>query len=166
MSEGSLDELLLCLGRAGVRFVVIGGIAVGVHGYVRGTKDVDVCPDPDPENLRQLAALLTELEAEQLGVGDLEPDELPMDPRRVEDLAQGGNFRLRTRLGDLDVMQWVAGIEGDHAYAELATDAMTVSFRDITLTVCSLAKLRQMKEAAGRPQDKLDLEHLPAGTRD
>lgn len=70
MPEGSLDELLLCLGRSGVRFVVIGGIAVGVHGYVRGTKDIDVCPDPDAKNLYGLAALLTELEAEQLGTGD------------------------------------------------------------------------------------------------
>jgi hypothetical protein len=31
------DELLLALIRADVRFVIIGGIAVGVHGYVRAT---------------------------------------------------------------------------------------------------------------------------------
>jgi hypothetical protein len=41
MSRAELDELLLTLARSRVRFIVIGGIAVGVHGYVRGTKDVD-----------------------------------------------------------------------------------------------------------------------------
>jgi hypothetical protein len=34
------DELLLALRRADVRFIIIGGIAVGVHGYVRATKDL------------------------------------------------------------------------------------------------------------------------------
>jgi len=35
------DELLLALTRADVRYVIIGGIAVGVHGYVRATRDLD-----------------------------------------------------------------------------------------------------------------------------
>jgi hypothetical protein len=46
------------LARAGVRFVVIGGFAVIAHGVIRTTEDLDICPDPDPENLRRLAALL------------------------------------------------------------------------------------------------------------
>lgn len=49
------DELLLALLGAGVRFVVIGGVAVGVHGFVRATEDRDIVPDPDPENLNRLA---------------------------------------------------------------------------------------------------------------
>jgi hypothetical protein len=36
------DELLLALREVHVRFVVIGGIAVGVHGHVRATKDLDI----------------------------------------------------------------------------------------------------------------------------
>jgi len=34
-------------------FVVIGGVAVAAHGYVRGTADLDLVPDPDPENLKR-----------------------------------------------------------------------------------------------------------------
>jgi hypothetical protein len=37
-----------------VDFVVIGGLAVAAHGYVRATKEVDVMPNPDPGNLSRL----------------------------------------------------------------------------------------------------------------
>lgn len=56
-----LQELLARLVEADVRFVLVGGLAVGAWGYVRGTKDVDVVPDPATENLERLAELLREL---------------------------------------------------------------------------------------------------------
>jgi hypothetical protein len=162
MSDSELDALLLTLARSGVRFVVIGGIAVGVHGYVRGTKDIDVCPDPSRSNLGELAAVLRDLDARQVEVADdFAPHELPFDPLDPDDLAQGGNFRLRTRLGALDIMQWIPGIDADHAYPVLAADAFGVELRGAELRVCSLAHLRRMKETAQRPQDLLDLENLP-----
>lgn len=161
MSRAELDELLLTLARSRVRFIVIGGIAVGVHGYVRGTKDVDVCPEPSADNLGALADLLADLEARPVEVGDFGPEELPFDPLDPDDLAEGGNFRLDTRLGAVDVMQWIPGIDADHAYPVLAGDAVTVELRGAALRVCSLAHLRLMKETAGRPQDLLDLQNLP-----
>ena len=42
-----------------------------------------------------------------------------MDARDIDDLTGGGNFRLDTDLGPLDVMQWITGIEVDNLYAEL-----------------------------------------------
>jgi hypothetical protein len=78
------DELLLALRNANVRFVIIRGIAVGVHGYVRATKDLDIVPDPDLENQRRLARLLRELGSEQVGVGEFSPDEFPYDPTDPE----------------------------------------------------------------------------------
>jgi hypothetical protein len=156
------DELLLALRDAEVRFVVIGGIAVGVHGYVRATKDLDIVPDPRPENLTRLASLLRGLDAAHVGVGEFSADELPYDPTDPAQLAQGANFRLQTRLGPLDVMQWVAGIEEDPAYALLARDAVTVQFRGGELLVCGLDHLRAMKQAAGREQDLQDLRELGA----
>jgi hypothetical protein len=155
------DELLLALARAGVRFIVIGGIAVGVHGYVRATKDLDIVPDPDIENLTRLARFLSEVEAQHVGVGEFSPEEFPYDPTDPQQLAQGANFRLDTTLGPLDVMQWVAGIDEDPAFRALQRDAITVNFREHPLRVCSLAHLRAMKRAAGREQDLLDLRELP-----
>ncbi len=47
----AFDKLLRRLSDADAEFVVIGGLALGARGVVRGTKDVDVVIDPDPENL-------------------------------------------------------------------------------------------------------------------
>jgi hypothetical protein len=157
------DELLLALRRARVDFIVIGGVAVGVHGFIRATKDLDIVPNPDPQNLARLARLLVEIDAQQTGVGDFAPEEFPFDPTDPDQLANGANFRLETRLGPLDIMQWVAGINSDLAYIELAPRAMTVGFRDIKIRVCELEQLRAMKRAASRPQDLEDLSRLEVG---
>jgi hypothetical protein len=63
LSEFDLRSLLETLNAGGIRFVVIGGVAVGAHGYVRGTEDLDLVPDPDPENLNRLTEALTKLES-------------------------------------------------------------------------------------------------------
>ena len=140
--------------------VVIGGFAVIAHGVQRFTKDLDICPAPGPDNLSRLAALVRDLGGEQVGVEDFEVDEFPFDPANPEDLARGGNFRLVTPLGVLDIMQWLPGIEADHAYPVLAPDAVTGEVFKIPVRVCSLQHLRVMKQAAGRPQDQKDLEDL------
>lgn len=144
----------------GVEYVVIGGLAVSAHGHVRPSKDVDIVPSSSHENLARLAGALVEAEAVDAEVSDFEPDELPMLATRVEDLAQGGNFRLLTSLGDLDVFQWVSGIEADDLYAELYPHALTGIVEGIPVQVCGLEHLRAMKRAAGRPQDLEDLKRL------
>ena len=40
------DELIAALSDGGVEYVLIGGLAVGAHGFPRATKDVDICPAP------------------------------------------------------------------------------------------------------------------------
>ena len=154
--------LLRELHSAGIKYILIGGLAVNAHGVIRSTKDVDICPSPDAANLARLAQLLHRLGVRQLGVGDggFEAEEFPFDPTRAGDLARGGNFRLETPLGVLDVMQWVPGINADQAYAILAADAQPASAFGIELRVCSLPALRLMKHAAGRPQDLRDLADL------
>jgi hypothetical protein len=161
VAEHELDVLLLTLARSSLRFVIIGGIAVGVHGYVRATRDLDICPDPADDNVAQLAKILRDLGARHAEAGDFGKNEMPFDPLNAEDLAAGGNFRLSTRLGALDLMQWVPGIDAEQAFAVLDADAVEVDYQGEPLRVCSLKHLRAMKETAGRPQDLLDLENLP-----
>ncbi|HWX45887.1 MAG TPA: hypothetical protein VNY52_11280 [Solirubrobacteraceae bacterium] len=157
------DDLLLALTRAQVEFIVIGGVAVGVHGFIRATEDLDIVPDPSSENLQRLARVLVELNAQQVGVGDFSPEEFPHDPTDPVQLAEGANFRLKTSHGPLDIMQWVAGIETDLAYTELAPLALPVAFRDTQIQVCALEHLRAMKRAAARPRDLEDLARLGEG---
>jgi len=53
-----LGELLERLADAGVRFVLVGGLAVNAWGYLRGTHDIDIVAAPERENLERLANLL------------------------------------------------------------------------------------------------------------
>jgi hypothetical protein len=154
------DELLLALTNAQVKFIVIGGVAVGVHGFTRATKDLDIVPDPSMENLERLARVLIEIKAQHIGLEDFSPEEFPYDPTDPVQLAEGANFRLETSLGPMDIMQWVAGVETDLAYEELAPKAFPVTFRDSEIRVCAIEHLRAMKRAAGRPRDLDDLKQL------
>lgn len=157
-------ELLRRLHNAGIEHVLIGGLAVNAHGVIRATKDVDICPSPHPDNLDRLATLLLQLGVHQLGVDDegFVPREMPLDPTRPGDLAEGGNFRLETPLGVLDIMQWIPGIDAEQAYDTLLRDARQATAFGVTIRVCSLAALREMKRAAARPRDLQDLVDLDA----
>jgi hypothetical protein len=152
--------LLKHLHERGVEHIVIGGLAVSAHGYVRPSKDLDIVPNPDSENLARLARALVEIDAQQVGAGEFSPQELPFDPTDPAQLAEGANFRLETRLGAMDIMQWISGIQAEPAYSELDREALQGDVEGIPVRVCGLEHLRAMKRAAGRPQDLVDLERL------
>jgi hypothetical protein len=154
------DQLMEALVRADVRFILIGGLAVGVHGAVRATRDMDIVPDPDPANLERLAAVLGELDARQIGV---DTELLPYRATEPEGLAAGGSFQLATVHGQLDVLQESEVIP---AYETLAEDALEIDWRGHHIRVCSLARLREMKRAGNRPLDRLDLDALADAHRD
>lgn len=143
-----------------MRYVIIGGFAVIAHGVVRATKDLDVCPDPTPENLVRFAGLLADLEADQIGADELGGQTFSLDPTKPEDLLMGGNFLLETSLGRIDIMQWVPGMDEQNAYAELESQAVSGETFGVAIRVASLEHLRRMKEAAGRPRDLQDLADL------
>jgi hypothetical protein len=155
------EPLLRFLHERGVAHIIIGGVAVAAHGYARPTRDLDVVPAPDRANLTRLAAALAAINATHAEAGDFASGEFPLDATDVEDLARGGNLRLDTDLGALDVMQWVAGMEADDLFGELDRAALAFTLDDVPLRYCGLAHLRTMKTAAGRPRDLDDLEHLP-----
>ncbi len=156
MSEFDLHALLAALHEREVRFVVIGGVAVGAHGYVRATEDLDLVPDPDPANLKLLTAALGALDSTLPTV-----EGRPFDPDQDGSvILRGGNVSTDTRFGGLDVVQRLRGVP---AYSELAEDAVESDLLGIPVRVCSLGRLRQMKQALSRAQDRADLENLPEG---
>lgn len=154
MRQFDLQALLEGLNEFGVRFVVIGGVAVGAHGYVRGTEDLDLVPDPDPENLAHLTKALQELESTLPTVGDRPFD--PATDARV--IRQGGNVTAMTRFGELDVVQRARGVP---SYRQLDEDAIDSELLGVPVRVCSLSRLREMKKAQDREQDRADLANLP-----
>jgi hypothetical protein len=152
--------LLRALHERGVEYIVVEGFAVNAHGVIRVTKDLDIVPSPTNQNLKRLADTLRDLDAKLLDTSDFGTEELPAVPTSKEDLAMGGNFCLLTRLGRLDVMQWLSGIDSDDLHARLAAAAIESDLDGIPIRVCGLDDLRAMKLAAGRPQDLEDLRRL------
>ena len=156
MPELDIQAILRELVEAEVEFLLIGGVAVGYHGHIRATKDVDVVPAPDRRNLERLASVLRSLDAEVEGAGEFDRDELP-DPLDPEVLELGGNWILVTRLGRLDVMQWI----GDWAlWEELSPAAIADSVDGLPIKIVSYEDLVRLKELAGRPEDLADLQQL------
>jgi hypothetical protein len=155
VSAPSFDELLVRLVRGEVRFVLIGGLALGSWGVIRGTKDCDIVPDPTPENLERLAQLAAGLGGHvQLG------ESLLGSERSIAALlAREERALISTQIGDLDVVQGLGGVP---TYAELRTRAIDVELSGVTIAICALEDLRRMKRAAGRPRDLVDLDDLDA----
>lgn len=147
--------LLRALTRAGLDYVVIGGLAVIAHGYERATRDIDIVPSPTVENFRRLLAVLDDLDYEMLGLDEFESEELVLPS--LDALQNGGSWVLGTRLGRLDILQL---IEPDMNYAKLSANAFEDEVFGCRVRFCSYEDLLAMKEAAGRPQDLADIERL------
>lgn len=131
---------------ADVDFVVIGGVAGGIHGSSFGTYDVDLAYSREPENLEKVAELLRSLNARLRGA----PSGLPflLD---AQTLKAGANFTFTTSLGAIDLRGDPAGAP---PYERLRAAATVIDVRGHDVRVASLDHLIAMKEAAGRPKDK------------
>lgn len=149
-----LRELLARLTEAEVRFVLVGGLAVNAWGYLRGTRDVDVVPDPSPQNLAKLDALLRELGGKVDVGGRL------LDADAISTFLRTGDRTLViTDLGQVDVLQ---GLPQVPRFEVLDQEATEVDLDGIAVRVCSLGHLLAMKRASDRPRDRDDLDALEA----
>jgi uncharacterized nucleotidyltransferase DUF6036 len=152
-----LRGLIARLVGAGVEFVVVGGLAVNAWGHIRTTRDVDIVPDPSPENLDRLAAVLRELD------GRVETPDGRLGPSAIATfLAAGDRALVETALGPVDVLQ---GLPQVPRYGELSRDAVSVDLGDLSIRVCSLDALLSMKRAANRPSDVADVDALEIANR-
>jgi hypothetical protein len=142
-------RILIDLNRAGVRYVLIGGIALIRHGVVRATADVDAVLEPSDENLERLRALIAEW-------GATRPDGSALAPDAV---AVGRSIHLATPHGDLDFL-------GERSppltFSELSLRADTRRVDGVDALICSLADLVALKRLAGRERDLADLSELEA----
>ncbi len=158
----AVEQLLMGLATREVDFVITGGIAVGLHGYVRATNDLDIMVASEPDNIERLWKFLGDVEAEPLALDGFDPQETPVPFTPTTIINGQGNWLLNTRFGRLDVMQWVAGVDsytGLRARAEvegLGTTGMIIRY-------ATLADVYTMKAAAGQSQDLVDIERLRAG---
>ncbi len=154
LSRGSFDpaELLRALIEHGVDFVVVGGVAGGLHGASRVTFDLDIAYDRRAANLERLAYVLRSLDARLSGPGV--PQELPFELDAVT-LSRGRNFSFTTRAGRLDIFAELAGAP---SYEALAAGAAVLDLAEVGLAVADLDQLIARKRATGRAKDRLDAD--------
>jgi len=153
-----LRELLERMVAAEVRFVLVGGLAVNAWGYLRGTRDVDIVPDPAPDNIERLETLLRELNGKvDVGGRLLAADAI------ATFLRTGDRALVATELGQVDVLQ---GLPQVPRYAQLEEEATDVELDGLVVRVCSLGHLLEMKRTSDRARDKDDLEALEAAQED
>lgn len=141
-------EILETIRRHGVDFVLIGGLAGVARGSSYPTYDVDIAYARDGENLERLAAALRDLGATLRGA----PPDIPflLDAETIE---RGAHFTFDTPYGAVDIL---SDPDGAPPYDRLVTAAgEPAEIEGVMLRVASLDHLIAMKEAAGRPKDKL-----------
>lgn len=163
MSHGSepeerpldLTRLFEALARHGVDYVVIGGVAIQVHGHRRTTMDLDLTPDPDPENLGRLAAALEELEARPADPALTGGDVPITDAERL--VVAAIVPPLITRHGQVHVLKEP---KGGRPFEKLRDAALVVEIDGIEVAIASLDDLIRMKRAAARPSDLEDIATL------
>lgn len=148
----SAPALLRTLAAHGVDYVVVGGIAMIVHGSARVTQDLDICFAPDRANLDALGAALIELQAKLRNT----PDEVPFVPDG-EALRRLSIVTLVTAQGPLDLLREPPGAP---PYDELRRRADRIDLDGVAVLVASLDDLEAMKRAARRPIDRVDLEEI------
>jgi hypothetical protein len=138
-------EFIGSLTGKGVRYLLVGGYAVGFHGHPRYTKDMDVWIGRDEGN----AALMIEA-LEDFGFGSLglEADDF-LAPDRIIQLGYAPNR--------IDILTTLPGVEFEACFesrVEARLGGLTVNF-------IGLDDLKRNKRASGRYQDLADLEMLP-----
>jgi hypothetical protein len=144
--------ILEALSARDVDFVIIGAVALVLHGSSRVTRDLDICYSRERSQLARLAAALKPLRPTLRGA----PGNLPF-VLDVATLQAGLNFTLQSSAGDLDLLGEVTGV-GSFAVVRRMSVAMRVYDRDVR--VLSLDGLERAKRATGRLKDLVDLEEI------
>ena len=140
------------LDRHEVDFVVVGAIAMVLHGSARLTRDLDLCYSREHANLERLAKALKPFAPSLRDA----PEELPFTLDAAT-LKAGLNFTLRSSAGDVDLLGELTGIGGYAAVQRLSV-VMKVYERDVR--VLDLDGLERAKRAAGRLKDLSDLAEI------
>jgi hypothetical protein len=164
MKLASFEALASALEAAGVRYLVAGGLAVGAHGYLRFTKDVDIVIQLIPENIERAFSALTSLGYR------------PIVPVTMNQFANQALRESWIRDKGMQVLQFWSDshketsvdvfVNEPFAFEEEYAHALVKPLHDaLPVRFVSLATLIRMKQDAGRPQDLADIEQLRMGQR-
>ena len=138
------EKLLVRLADHGVQFIVVGGVAVALQGYLRTTEDVDVLVEASRENVTRLLDALSDYGegfARELTADDFTDDEGAI--RIVEE----------SEFCQIDIFTRMTGLY----YPDLLPDAGTLDLSGRTIRYASKASLIRLKSSSVREKDRLDV---------
>lgn len=137
-------EFLQLLNAHQVKYLLVGGYALAIHGYPRNTGDMDIWYQRDPDNINRLLYVLRDFGFTSTGL-------TTKDLSEPEIVIQLGYPPVR-----IDLMNSISGVSFDEAFER----RISVQAGDIEISCISLNDLKQNKKAAGRFSDLSDLEQL------
>lgn len=143
--EAAFLDILRLLAEHRVEFVLVGGVAATLHGSAFSTSDVDIVYARTDGNIDRLAEAVGKVAPYLRGA----PPGLPFR-FDAETIRAGLNFTLTTDIVDLDVL---GEIPGGGTYDALLPESFIVRMGDFSCRCVSLAKLIELKKAAGRRKD-------------
>ncbi len=138
-------EFLRSLNAHHVEYLLVGGYAVGLHGYPRATIDLDIWVHASADNARRV---LDALRAFGFDLPALEP-RLFIDPDSI--------VRFGVPPFRIELMTSIDGVRYDDCHGR----AQVMVLDDVPVPVISLEDLKVNKRAAGRHKDLADLDNLP-----
>jgi hypothetical protein len=154
----TLRDLLRRLVLADVRFIVVGGVAVVLHGHLRATKDLDLVLDLAPDQTRK--ALQVMLDA------GLRPT-VPVNALDFADAAirhswiEEKNMLVFQMRDPNDARRNVdLFVEPPMDFEEMWARSVRLPIGDVTIPVAAIGDLIEMKRRSGRPQDLDDIAQL------
>ena len=138
-------EFLQLLNDKKVKYLLIGGYAVGYHGYPRATVDMDVWIAIESENAEKIVLVLREF--------GFDVPKLSVELFLKEDQV----IRMGVPPLKLEILTTISGVEFEECYEERVIDKID----DINVNIISLRHLKINKKTSGRHKDLNDLENLP-----
>ena len=146
MMPTNLTELLRAFNDHGVRYLVVGGYAYGIHAEPRATKDLNISIRSDEENSQAVFQALAEFGA-------------PLDGLSAADFKDGSTFQIDLPPARIDLLQRIDGITFDEAWKNRIQGTID---GEIPVVVISRGDLIRNKLASGREQELLDVKKLRA----
>jgi hypothetical protein len=135
-------EFLRLLNLKKVEYLIIGGYAVGYHGYPRPTGDLDIWISNASENANRAREALEEF-------GFSCPIDVLVQDNQV--------IRMGVAPFRLEVLTTIDGVKFSDCYST----RVTANVNGVEASLISLPCLKENKKASGRSKDVTDLEHLP-----
>jgi predicted nucleotidyltransferase len=165
MKLADVEAIFRALNDADVRYLIVGGLAVVAHGYVRATVDIDIVLNLEKENaLRAMKAL------DAIGYQPLVPvaaTDFADEAIRRRWIEDKNMIVFQMRNPDRESTRLDIFVDEPFSFAKELAEAKWEDVAGIQAPVLRLERLLQMKRESGRPQDLLDIEQLEliAGSR-